>query len=128
MSYNILNLTKIEPFLNTGLLTSASTNMYSTSSANGIVRVTDLEFFNTSSTVAVDISVRLYTNTTSTISEVLLQNFRLEGGATVMVASASVPIWLGPHDVNPRTNAHGIYVTVTFSNQIRYLLSGENFG
>lgn len=130
MSYNILNLTKIEPFFQSGFLNSTNTTLYQTSSSDGLIRITDLEFFNVSSATTATISVRAWTNTTSNITEIYLNDFPLLAGANILVADASCPIWLGPHNAHEGTGAHGLYITTSLtgsSTGTRYIISGEEF-
>jgi len=131
MSYNILNLTKIEPFLQSGVLGSTNTTLYQTSASDGLIRITDLEFFNVHSSTTATISVRAWTNTTSNITEIYLNDFPLLPGENILVADASCPIWLGPHNAHEAsTGAHGLYITTSLTgatNGVRYIISGEEF-
>jgi len=131
MSYNILNLTKIEPFLKSGVLSSTNTTLYQTSVADGLIRITDLEFFNVTTSITATISVKAWTNTTSNITEIYLDNFPLQPGNTILVADASCPIWLGPHAAHEGSaGAHGLYITTSVTaspSGIRYIISGEEF-
>ncbi len=127
MSTNLLNLSSIEPFTITKLLTSANTTILSTSSSRSSVRITSLEFFNQSYTNNYTLSVRCWSNTTSNITEEYVSQFTLIKGSNIIVADSSCPIWLGPHDTSPHTNSHGLYITVSNTQSIHYIVSGEYY-
>jgi hypothetical protein len=127
MSTNLLNLANIEPFTITKLLDTANTTILSTSSSRSSVRITSLEFFNLSYTNDYTLSVRCWSNTTSNITEEYVSQFTLIKGSNIIVADSSCPIWLGPHNTSPRSNSHGLYITVSNTQSIHYIVSGEYY-